>query len=205
MLRCSGRPDVRHRGGGDARAGHRGVDQRHEHRRCHAAAALPFPRPTAWSRHPRESRSHRAFRIRPQRSSASRRVGRGGHPAHAIGCAARGARRSSRCRSRTWVSQPYTLAWADGARVINGVNVSPDFFTVFRAARPRAGLHRSGRTRRHAAGLHPHHHRRAAAVQRAVRRHRQDRVICRGSGDGRRCDGRGVLVPDAPRHQDGPE
>lgn len=31
-----------------------------------------------------------------------------------------------------WVSQPYTLAWADGARVISGVNVSPDFFTVFR-------------------------------------------------------------------------
>jgi len=38
-----------------------------------------------------------------------------------------------------WVSQPYTAAWADGARVFNGVNVSPDFFTVFRvrAARGR--------------------------------------------------------------------
>ena len=31
-----------------------------------------------------------------------------------------------------WVSQPYTAAWADGARVFNGVNVSADFFTVFR-------------------------------------------------------------------------
>ncbi len=38
----------------------------------------------------------------------------------------------------SWVSQPYTLAWADGTRVVNGVNVSPDFFTVFRV-RPARG------------------------------------------------------------------
>jgi hypothetical protein len=37
-----------------------------------------------------------------------------------------------------WVSQPYTAAWADGARVFHGVNVSPDFFTVFRV-RPARG------------------------------------------------------------------
>jgi len=38
----------------------------------------------------------------------------------------------------SWVSQPYTLAWADGARMFNGVNVSPEFFTVFRV-RPARG------------------------------------------------------------------
>jgi hypothetical protein len=37
-----------------------------------------------------------------------------------------------------WVSQPFTAAWADLARVVNGVNVSPDFFTVFRV-RPARG------------------------------------------------------------------
>ena len=38
----------------------------------------------------------------------------------------------------SWVSQPYTVARADGPQVINGVNVSPDFFAVFRV-RPARG------------------------------------------------------------------
>jgi len=40
----------------------------------------------------------------------------------------------------SYVSQPYTVARSDGPQVINGVNVSPDFFKVFRVqpARGRA-------------------------------------------------------------------